>query len=339
MSYDPQGKPQITVVSVQGRPGADPVALAKLESVATVTFVARGDLPALTREEAVDLLGSADIVGLTPKVTPPMDHALLSRLPRLRAVGLHATGTDLYDLEAFRQHNVQLAMLPEYSTISVSEHAMAMLLSLSRRVHLGHDRSRGIVPMGTSLRGFELAGKTMGIIGYGRVGQRVARLAAAFGMTILACDPRPDKQPGVTYLPMEELLIASDVVVVACSRHHSDPPLLNAQELDLMPMGASLVVVSRAAVVNTNDAADAIRSGRLRGYAVDDAVVDVERDGDLLREGRIVQTGHAAWWSDEVLARGAVQWIESLYALAVGEPVNLDPDAAPEQQSLAESVA
>ncbi len=324
-------KPQITIVSVQGRPGVDPVALANLESVADVTFVARGDLPALTRDEAVELLGSADIVGLTPKVTPPLDRELLSQLPRLRAVGLHATGTDLYDLAALRENNVQLAMLPEYSTESVAEHAMAMLLSLSRRVHLAHDRSRGLVPMSTSLRGFELAGKTMGIIGYGRVGQRVAQLASAFGMSIVACDPRPDKEEGVTYLPMEDLLSASHVVVVACSRHHSDPPLLRAEELALMPLGASLAVVSRAAVVDTNAAADAIRSGRLRGYAVDDAVVDIERDGDLLTEGRIVQTGHAAWWSDEVLTRGATQWIESLYALAVGAPINLDPDAAPPQ--------
>ncbi len=326
-------------MSVQGRPGLNPVALADLDAVAEVSVIARGDLPAMTRPEAVDLLGEADIVGLTPKVTPPMDEALLAQLPRLRAVGLHATGTDMYDLAAFRRHGVQLATLPDYSTTSVAEHAMAMLLSLSRRVHLGNDRSRGLVPPQTSLRGFELSGKTVGIVGYGRIGQLIGRLSAAFGMYVIASDPRPDKEPGVTYLSMKELLSCSDVVVVACSRHHLEPPLLLSAELDLLPLGASLVVISRAAVVDTNAAADAIRSGRLRGYAVDDAVVDPHRDGDLLAEGRIVQTGHSAWWSDEVLTRGAIHWVESLRALAVGAPVNLAADAAPEVPHIGRRVA
>lgn len=326
-----QTPPKVAIVSVQGRPGLNPVALADLEAVAEVDIIARGDLPAMTHAEAVELLGDADIVGLTPKVTPTMDEGLLSQLPRLRAVGLHATGTDMYDLAAFRRHGVQLATLPDYSTTSVAEHAMAMLLSLSRRVHLGHDRSRGLVPPQTSLRGFELSGKTMGIIGFGRIGQRVGGLATAFGVNVIACDPRADKEPDTTYLPLEELLASSDIVVVACSRHHDDPPLLAVAELDLLPLGASLVVISRAAAVDTDAAADAIRSGRLRGYAVDDAVVDTGRDGDLLTEGRIVQTGHAAWWSDEVLTRGAIHWVESLRALAVGAPVSLDADAAPEK--------
>ena len=311
-------RPRVTVVSVTGRAGLPPAAVASLEAVADLTVIARGERAGLDRDEAAELLAQADVVGLTPKVTPPMDAAMLARLPRLRAVALHATGTDLYDLGVFARARVALAILPSYCTNSVAEHALGLLLTLSRRLHLAHDKSRGLVPASTSVRGFELAGRTLGLVGFGRIGTRIAALAKAFGMRVVATDPRGVADPEVQELPLSQLLRRSDAVVVACSRHQSDPPVLGEVELGLLRAGSVLIVVSRAATVDTEAALALVRSHHLRGYAVDDVVVDPDRGADLLVEGRVVQTGHCAWWSDEVLERGARQWVEALHALVTG---------------------
>ncbi len=316
-------RPTLTVVSVQGPAGLPAGGLAHLQGVADVRVVARGDLPPLSHEEALEVLDGADVAALTPRVTPVVDDALLDALPRLSGIALHATGTDLYDLDLLTRRRVALAMLPEYSTVSVAEHAMAMLLSLSRRVHLANDRSRGLVPATVSLRGFELSGRTLGVVGLGRIGTHIAGLARAFGMTVIAHDPAPRAVGDVPLVSLEQLLASSDVVVLACSRRWDDPPLLGAAELASMRAGAVLVVVSRAAAADSAAVCDAVRSGHLRGYAVDDVVVDPGRDGDLVAQGRVVQTGHSAWWSDEVLERGAHQWVDSMVGLLTGGDVTL----------------
>ena len=314
--------PNVTVVSVTGRAGLPPAPLARLERIATVDTVARAELPALTHAEAVRILDDADVAALTPKVTPVMNHALLAELPRLRAIALHATGVDMYDLTVLAEHDVAVTILPEYGTVSVAEHAMALLLSISRRVHLANDKARGLVPPTTSMRGFELSGRRLGIIGYGRIGSYVGRLARAFGMQVVAHDPYIPPPEDVELLALPELLATSDAVVVACSREYGAPPLLGPDELSTIPAGGVLVVVSRAAVVDTRAAMTLVRGGHLRGYAVDDVVTDDATDGDLLREGRVVQTGHSAWWSDEVLARGARQWVEAMHGLVAGGPLS-----------------
>ena len=316
-------RPRLTVVSVQGRPGLPAEGLARLEAVADVRAVARGRMPPLRHDEAVDLLAGADVVALTPRVSPVVDDALLDALPDLSAVVLHATGTDQYDLDVFARHGVALATLPSYSTTSVAEHAMALLLTLARRVHLANDRSRALVPATVSLRGFELAGRTLGVVGLGRIGSHVAALADAFGMDVLAHDVRPRPAGAARTVDLPDLLATSDAVVLTCSRRHGDPPLLGRDELVATRPGSVLVVVSRAAAVDWDVACDLVRAGHLRGAAVDDVVVDPERDGDLVAQGRVVQTGHSAWWSDEVLERGARQWTETLYGVLTGGPVEL----------------
>lgn len=329
-AYQPVGplaRPRVVVVSVQGRPGLHPASLARLEHLADVTTVARGDAPPLTADQARRVLAGADVAALTPKVAPVVDDALLAELPGLSAVALHATGTDLFEHDVFARAGVALAALPDYSTVSVAEHALAMLFSLSRRVHLANDRSRALVPADTSLRGFELSGRTLGIVGLGLIGSHVARVAAALGMRVIAHDPRLRSTDGhVPLLALPDVLRRSDALVVACSRRHGAPPLLGKDELSLLPVGASVVVVSRAAVVDTGAVVALVRSGHLRGYAVDDVVLDPALDGDLLREGRVVQTGHSAWWSDEVLERGARLWVESMIGLVEGRPASLAVD-------------
>jgi lactate dehydrogenase-like 2-hydroxyacid dehydrogenase len=306
-------------VSVQGRPGLPGDHLAQLEAVADVRHVATGGAR-LTRGEALHHLSGLQIVAITPKVLPEIDDALLDALPDLRAIVLYATGYDMLDVDLLRRRGITLAYLPSYSTISVAEHTLGLMLSISRRVHLGHDRSRGLVPPTTSLRGFELSGRTLGIVGLGRIGSRVADLCHALGMQVIATDIRPVRHPNVDVVDAAELWSRSDVVSLNCSTTLGAPPLVGADELARLPRGAALVNVSRASLVDHSAVVAAIRSGNLRGYAVDDVVFGPD-EADLLTEGRLLQTGHTAWWSDETLTRGAHAWLDTILGLLVGAPI------------------
>jgi phosphoglycerate dehydrogenase-like enzyme len=198
-----------------------------------------------------------------------------------------------------------------------------MLLGLSCRVHLANDRSRGMTGADVSLRGFELRDRTLGVIGTGRIGRRVGELARAFGMRVLGHDPNVRQLPGVEPVGLRELLTRSDAVVLCCSYQREAPPTLGSRELIWCRPGAVVVNVSRAALVDHDAVAVALRTRQLRGYAIDDAVFSLDAHDDLVREGRVLQTGHSAWWRDETLARGGVMWAEQIRRLAIGDPVDV----------------
>lgn len=326
-------RPKVVVVSVQGRGTLPATDAARLDSVADVTYVSRA-CP-LTRSEAITVFAEAEVIAFTPKVAPPIDETLLAALPRLRGIALYATGYDFLDTELLARHGVVLTHLATYSATSVAEHALGLLLTLSRRIHLGNDRSRGYVHAATSLRGFELAGRTLGVVGLGRIGSRVAELAQALGMRVVAADPRErtGQLSGVRTLELGALLEQADAVCVLCSARYAGEAIISGPELAAMRPGAVLVNASRASLVDTDAVAEAVRAGRLRGYGVDDVVFDPQLHGDLLTEGRVVQTGHSAWWSDEVLERGGAMWGESIRRLALDRPVGVVQDSPQETET------
>jgi phosphoglycerate dehydrogenase-like enzyme len=350
----------VVVVSVQGEASMPAPARRSIEAVADVTYIARPD--ALSPDEARRALGEADIVAVTPKVAPRFDADLLRSLPRLRGLVLYATGCDLLDLDLLSRHGIRVCSLPRYSTEAVAQHALALLLALACRVHLANDRSRGLVAATVSLRGFELAGRSLGVIGFGRIGRRVATLADAFRMPVLAYDRRWSHDPtapgdlpvpssgravparaaasasaSVRNVELQPLLESCDTLVLCCSRDHGAPPVLGEAELRHIRPGAVLVNVGRPELVDHRALVPLLRSGRLRGYAVDDVVFgpgDGSGHADLVREGRVLQTGHSAWWRDEVLERGGWMWAEAIRQLALGEPVDIVDLAAPPEAAV-----
>ncbi|MGE9808387.1 MULTISPECIES: 2-hydroxyacid dehydrogenase [unclassified Janibacter] len=285
------------------------------ERGASVHYETRTQAPDL--EEAARLLEDVEVLGTTNVTLPHLGPALLARCPRLRSLVLYATGLDHLDHEALRAHGVTVSSLPAYATRAVAEHALAMTLSMGARVHLAHDRSRGLAAPDTSLRGIELGGRTMGIIGMGRIGTALAGLATGIGMRVVGTDIDPRAvaaatRAGHAMVPPEDLHAASDIVAVCASTTAGAPPVIDAAALAALRPQALLVNVGRPVLVDTAAVTGAIRTGHLRGYAVDDVVLDPALDGDLLSEGRVLQTGHSAWWRDEVLARGADMFGEAL---------------------------
>lgn len=318
-------RPTIAVLSRQGRATLTAAEWAALESVADVRVLQRDAAP--DQDEAAALLGEADLLGATNRCLPRLDAALLQRLPRLRGVVLYATGFDHLDVPLLQRSRVGLSVLPDYATTAVAEHGIALLLALATRLHLAHDRSRGAAPAQVSLRGVELHSRTLGVVGVGRIGLRTAQLAQAFGMRVIGCDPDPVAKVraaarGVDMVELPALLRRADAVAVCASSSFGARPILGSRELDLLRDGGLLVNTARSSLVDTSAVRAAVRSGRLRGYAVDDTVLDPAVDGDLLDEGRVLQTGHSAWWRDEALARGARMWAEHLLAAARGRPVD-----------------
>lgn len=314
----------MVVASVGGRTTIPAAQADRLERMVNVTFLSRNGM--MSRDDALRSFRRADVVAVTPKVAPVVDAELLRGLPHLRGLSIYATGYDFLDTDELWRRGVTLSVLPDYCTISVAEHTFGLMLTMSRRIHLGNDRSRGVVGPETSLRGYELAGKTLGIVGCGRIGSRVAGFAQAFGMTVQSYDIDPKPVPGVAYVDRDHLLAQSDVVTLHCPAEFAARPMVGSAEIGRMRPGAALVNCSRAGLVDAEAVVRSIRANHLRGYAVDDAVLGGPAVADLLEQGRIVQTGHSAWWSDEVLARGGQMWAEHITALATGQPIDVVAD-------------
>lgn len=318
-------RPLVVVLCRRGRASLEPEQWAALDAVAEVRVIQRDVAPG--PHEAAVLLAEADLLGTTNLCLPRLDAALLSRLPRLRGVVLYATGYDLVDVPLLERAGVGLSVLPEYATRSVAEHGLALLLGLATRLHLAHDRCRGVAPAGVSLRGVELCGRTLGVVGVGRIGLTTAQLARAFGMRVVGCDINASarwraSEQGIEVVELDELLQRSDAVAVCASTTYGGSAILRRREIGLLRSHALLVNTARSSLVDTGAVTSALRAGRLGGYGVDDIVLDPAVDGDLLQQGRVLQTGHSAWWRDESLARGARMWGERLLAAAVGDPLD-----------------
>jgi glycerate dehydrogenase len=273
---------------------------------------------ALTVERArgAELLVSNKIV---------LDRGVIGRLPRLRYIGLLSTGYNVVDLKAARERGVPVTNIPAYSTDSVAQLVFSLLLEFCAHVRLHSDSVRA--GEWERCRDFcywkapvmELAGKTMGIVGFGRIGRRVARLATAFGMRVLAYDAlRTDTQP------LETVLREADVLSLHCPLTPETEGLINKETIAAMKPGAILINTSRGPVLNERDVADALADGRLGGLGAD--VLSVEppqSDNPLLRAPNCLLTPHIAWASREARARLLEAAAENIEAFLAGAPVNV----------------
>jgi phosphoglycerate dehydrogenase-like enzyme len=311
----------VTLVTAAGAGTFTRAQRARLEEAAESVFHKRW-LP-LEAAELAGLAQGSSVLAVTPRSVPSLGRGTIARLPlSLRGIAVFATGVDFVDVGALGERGIALANLPDYSAASVAEHTLGLLLTLSRRLHLSRDRVLGRVPAATSVRGFELAGKTMGIVGLGRIGGRVARLAEAFGMRVIAADQRLNGK-GLGSHGLKDLFAASDVVSLHIPRRYGQGPVVGWAELSIMKPGALLLNVSRAALVDETAVVAALADGRLAGYALDDRLSARQEAEGLIAEGRIIESGHTAWYSDEALARGLEEWVENIVALVEGRPRNL----------------
>lgn len=307
------------IISALGKDSFTHPQIGRIESCMDVVFYAQ--LGPMGREEWIEVAKPAEILGITRRPIKNIDAGMIEALPDLRGLAIYSTGYEWIDLTALRRRGIRLSYLPDYSAVSVAEHTMGVLLTMSRRIHLTYDRSRGMVPDWVSLRGTELRGKRLGLVGLGTIGREVAHRAAAFGMEVCYYDLRRISEPNATYVAWEELLQSADFIALTCSKERGAEPVIGTRELGLMKQGAYLINTARADLVEAGAVLAAIRAGDLAGYAVDDTLA-VFND-PTLEPGRILQTGHTAWYSTEAIRRGTEAWVENLVRLALDQPIHL----------------
>lgn len=306
------GKPELVLFSARGRESLPDCLATRLESSAAVTYCPT--LTALSDDEIVGQCADARVVALTRRACKDFHGGLVDRLPKLAGLAVFATGAEWLDTEALAKRRVQWRILPDYSTQTVAEHALGMLLALARRIHLSDRVVRAELPHTVSLRGWELAGKCVGIVGLGKIGLRIARLVSAFDAKAVYCDPEVATSE-YEAVPWERLLAESDVIVLAASVERGARPLIDGEGLARMKRGAYLINPSRPQLVDSEAALQAVLCGQLAGYGVDERVYSPAVLAGV-EPGRILQTGHTGWYSDEAMARGAGAWVENLIALA-----------------------
>jgi D-lactate dehydrogenase len=273
-------------------------------------------------------------------VNDTLDAEVLALLQQvgIKLVVLRCAGFNNVDLDAAAKLGIAIGRVPEYSPYAVAEHTVALLLMLNRRLHRAYNRVREGNFALDGLLGFDLHGKTVGVIGTGKIGRCFARIMIGFGCTVLGADPYQDPEAlsiGVRYVPLDALLRDSDVVSLHCPLLPATHHLINKETLQLMKPGAVLLNTSRGGVVDTAAVISALKQGRLGGLGIDvyeeesdlffrdmsdDAIQD-DVFARLLTFSNVVVTGHQAFFTQEALTTIAETTIDNIDTfLKEGQP-------------------
>ena len=276
-----------------------------------------------------------------------LDKAALAKFPAARLIATRSTGFDHIDLQECRRRGISVCYVPSYGENTVAEHTFALILMLSRKVHQSYNQVRAGHLERAMLTGFDLQGKTLGIIGSGRIGLHAIRIGRGFGMHVLTYDIRRDPfladLLGFSYASLETLLAESDIVSLHCPLITATRHILGRDQFARMKKGALIINTARGGLIDTDALIEALDSGKLGG-----AGLDVVEDEDLVKEERqlllephtleqfraatrnrlllsrddVVFTPHNAFNSREALERILDTTIANLEAFRTGSPIN-----------------
>lgn len=296
--------------------------LAQLGSLTVYDRTAPEDV--LKRAEGAEIL-------LTNKTV--LTGEMLQQLPNLKFISVLATGYNIVDIEAAAALRIPVSNVPTYSTMSVAQLTFALILELchgvaqhSHWVHDGNwcaapDYSHWVQPL------TELAGKTLGIVGFGAIGQQVAAIGSAFGMKIRAYNPsaRPAPQlPDFAFVSLDELYAQADFITLHCPQKADNLGMINADALRRMKPSAYLINTARGGLIDEQALADALNSGALAGAALDVLSSEPpERSNPLLSAKNTLFTPHIAWATFEARQRLMATTAENVRAYLAGQPIHL----------------
>ncbi|MBZ5625040.1 MAG: D-2-hydroxyacid dehydrogenase [Acidobacteriia bacterium] len=284
-----------------------------------------------TRVDEVLARAAGATIVLTNKT--PLPGYLLRQLADLRYIGVLATGFDVVDLEAAREQGIVVTNVPTYATASVAQFVFALVLELCHNLKLHADAVRAGEWAHNPDWSFwkspliELSEKTLGIVGFGRIGRQTGRIADAMGMRVIANDTYHGDEPtypGFRWATVEEVLRESDVVSLHSPLFPETRGMINANSLALMKPTAFLINTSRGPLVVEHDLADALNAGRLAGAGLD--VLSVEpptEHNPLLSARNCLVTPHIAWATREARSRLMDRVVENITAFLAGEPRNV----------------
>lgn len=274
-------------------------------------FACFGELtvyPRTAKEQVLSRIADAEIVFVNKT---PITGEIMKKCPRLRLIGILATGYNIVDVAAAKKRGIAVCNVPGYSTMAVAQMTFALLLEMtqrvgqhSRAVFSGQwERSPDFCFWNAPLT--ELAGKVFGVVGYGAIGQAVGRIAQAFGMKLLVTARHEKEVPaGAEFVPLNELLERSDVVSLHCPQTAENLHMINARTLALMKPTTFLLNTARGGLVEEKAVASALKEGKLAGYGADVVSKEpIEADNPLLSAPNCFLTPHIAWAPKETRRR------------------------------------
>lgn len=283
-----------------------------------------------TVESIIERAKGAEII-FTNKT--PLSAETIAELSDLKYIGVLATGYNVVDVNAAAKHGVVVTNIPSYGTCSVAQMVFALLLELCHHVQRHSDsvkagdwsRSKDFCYWDYPL--MELAGKTMGIIGFGRIGRQVADIASAFGMNILAAESSKGNPPTLknfAWAEIPELLKRSDVVSLHCPLSPETQGMINKNTINIMKESAFLINTSRGPLVVDEDLAEALNMGKIAGAGLDVLSLEPPKpDNPLLLASNCLITPHIAWATKEARSRLMDTAVQNLRAFVEGNPVNV----------------
>lgn len=289
-----------------------------------------------------------DIAGIF--MDSKIDEATIAALPNLKFITTLSTGYDHIDLEPAAARGIPVSSVPAYGENTVAEFAFGLILALSRKICESRDRVHNEGKFTTEgLVGFDLAGKTLGVVGTGRIGKHAVRMAKGFGMKVIAYDTYHDdefaKEMGFPYVSLEDLLAQSDIVTIHCPYLPATHHLINKENIGLMKRGAYLINTARGGIVETEALVSALQSGVLAGAGLDVIEEESEMKDELalmasghpkeeelktislnhilMKMPNVILTPHNAFNSKEALLRILDTTIDNIVAFVNGAPINV----------------
>jgi D-lactate dehydrogenase len=266
----------------------------------------------------------------------------------IRIIALRCAGFNNVDLAAAMEAGIKVVRVPAYSPESVAEHALALILTLNRKTHKAYNRVRDGNFSLEHLTGFNLSGKTVGVIGTGKIGAAFARIMSGLGCGVLAYDKFPDDKlatSGVRYVGLERLLSGSDIISLHCPLTPETAYIINRQTLSMMKPGVMLINTSRGALINTDDVIGALKSHKLGYLGIDvyeqeEKLFYKDRSEEILQDDHIARlmtfpnvliTAHQAFFTKEALEQIASATLRNLTDFEHGIPLSNEVIFRPEE--------
>ena len=288
------------------------------------------DRTSLTDEDEIaSRIADADIL-LTNKT--PVSAYALERNPNVKYISVLATGYNIVDTAAARSRGVPVSNVPSYGTAAVAQFAIAMLLEICH--HVAHHSDTVHAGRWESCEDWcywdypliELDGKTMGIIGFGRIGRRTGAIARALGMNVLASGsrPTPEGREIAEYVELDELLRRSDVICLHCPLTPATANLISREHIAMMKDGVIIINNARGALIDEQALADALNSGKVYAAGLDVVTVEpIRGDNPLLKAKNCLITPHISWAPKEARERIMTATVENVKAFLAGKPINV----------------
>jgi D-lactate dehydrogenase len=283
-------------------------------------------------EKTAKLAGGYDVVCVF--VNDELDSAVVKQLAQLgiKLIALRCAGFNNVDLVACDTHDIRVVRVPEYSPHSVAEHTFGLILTLNRKIHKAFNRVREGNFALDGLMGFDLFGKTIGVIGCGKIGAQVAKISKGFGMDVFLVDPcpNPELEDYGDYTDLEAALEESDILTLHCPLNEQTEYLIDSESLDQMKIGSMLINTSRGGLVDTAEVIRRLKWGQLGSLAIDvyeeeaemffqdrsDSVLKDDVFARLLTFSNVLITGHQAFFTHEALTQIAETTAESVLSFA-----------------------